>query len=254
MDIYEKLKNKFTSREQINCTVTVLFNEPPLVEQMKSENLDFIVFDMEHGRYDTQNLIPCLHMCRTAGIPSVVRVQDTAYHLIAKTIDMGADGIMLPRTETLEQLGTAIDAMRFFPVGKKGWGGLGQFRKGESMDEFQKGRYLIPQIESPKGIENLPKMLDDYADEISAIIVGPYDMSVMLGTPQDLCSEPMKAAINKVASICAEYKKSFGVYCNNLDEARMYHKVGANVAWIGTDLGFFMDGYNNVFGSALDFE
>ena len=35
----------------------------------------------------------------------------------------GCDGILVPRTETLEQVETAISSMRFHPIGKKGVGG-----------------------------------------------------------------------------------------------------------------------------------
>ena len=90
------------------------------------------------------------------GLPSIVRIQDAFYHLAAKPLDMGADGIMVPRTETVEQLKAVIDGLCFHPVGRKGNGGNLQFYPGESIEHFNSTRILMPQIESPRGIANLP--------------------------------------------------------------------------------------------------
>jgi len=247
MTKYEMLGKKLEAREKVCGTTLTFFDEPILVELMRRDDLDYLIFDMEHARFNSESLLAHLHMCRTIDIPSFVRVQDAQYHLIAKAVDMGADGIVLPRTETLAHLRTAVDAMCFHPVGKKGCGGFSQFRKGESFDEFQKGRYLFPQIESPKGIEALPSMLDEYGKHISGIIVGPYDMSVMVGTPLNLYSDEMVSAIGRVIRICGEYGKSAGVFCNDAGEAAAYRKMGANIFWLNTDLSFFLDGYKRAF-------
>jgi len=247
MSVYEKLKQKFVKREKILATAMLFFHEPLLIEKMKRNDLDFLVFDMEHASFNTENLVPYLHMCRLLELPSVVRVQDTEYHLIAKTIDMGADGIMLPRVETLDQLQIALDALCFYPVGKKGNGGSAQYRKGESFNEFQCGRFLIPQIESPKGIDNLPEMIEKLGDIISGVIIGPYDMSIMVGTPLDIKSAPMELAIQKVFDICQKHNMSTGIFCGDAEEASAYQAMGANILWTGCDIGFYMDGYNFTF-------
>jgi len=247
MSKYEALRVKLAKRENVNGTTITFFNEPMLTEKLLRDNLDFLIFDMEHGRFNAESLRLHLYICRQLDIPSLVRVQDTEYHLIAKAVDMGADGIVLPRAETPEQIQKALDALYFYPIGQKGFGGYTQLRKGEGYNEFQRGRFLMPQIESPKGIENLPAMLKEYSPYISGMIVGPYDMSVMVGTPRDIYSDVMLASIKNVIDICREYNVSSGVYCNNIDEASVYHKMGANIFWFTSDLEFFLDGYNRAF-------
>ena len=183
MNKYEALAKKLQNREKVIGTTMSMLNSPLLLEQMNRSELDFVLFDAEHGVFDTQNVISLLQVGRLMRLPTFVRAQDCEYHLIAKAIDMGADGVMVPRTETLEQLRTAVDALLFYPAGRKGCGGHGQFRPGEAFDDFGKTRFLMPQIESQKGIDMLPKMLEEYGQYISAVIIGPYDMSVMLDTP-----------------------------------------------------------------------
>lgn len=243
MNKYERLANKLQNREKVIGTTMSMLNSPLLLEQMNRDDLDFVLLDGEHGVFDTQNSIPMLQVARLMGLPIFVRVQDAEYHLIAKTVDMGADGIMLPRTETLEQLKVAIDALLFYPAGRKGCGGHGQFRPGEAFDDFGKTRYLMPQIESQEGIDMLPKMLETYGEYIGAIMIGPYDMSVMLGTPKVIGSPVMIDAIQKVFDICNSYGKSCGIFCDNEVLAQKYRDMGCNVLWTATDKDFFMRGY-----------
>lgn len=247
MNRYEALKQKFANCEPVCGTTCTLVLDPMIVAKMDHPNLDFILFDAEHGRYDAQNVLPLVHMCRMMGLPSIVRIQDAYYHLAAKPLDMGADGIMIPRTETLEQLKNVIDGFRFHPIGRKGNGGPGQFLPGETIAHFNTSRFLMPQIESPKGIENLPAMLETYGEHISAVMIGPYDMSVMVGTPLNIYSDIMLESIQKVFDISKTYGKSCGIFCNNVDDAERFRKMGANVYWTGTDMQFLQMGIKDTF-------
>ncbi|MBR5742619.1 MAG: hypothetical protein IKX85_02370, partial [Clostridia bacterium] len=143
---------------------------------------------------------------------------------------------------------------RFAPIGRTGCGGHGQFRNRESFDEYQKGRFLFIQIESGKGIDNLPEMLEKYGDEISAVIVGPYDMSIMLGTPRELGSEVMRKAIERVFAICRDAGKSCGIFCDDEVVAKTYLKMGCNVFWSCTDNVLFLRGFNEVFDALSQME
>ena len=116
MDKYNALKSKFDNREKIVGTTMTIMNNSLILEKMAGrEDIDYILFDTEHGVFDAQNLVPLLQTMRLLKVPSFVRVQDAEYHLVAKLVDMGADGIMIPRTETLEQLRTAVDGLLFAP-------------------------------------------------------------------------------------------------------------------------------------------
>lgn len=243
MSRYEDLKEKLKACKKTVATTMIVFNNPFLIEKMIRPDLDFLVIDGEHGCFDTQNAIPMLHTCRLLGMPSIMRVQDSQYHLITKAIDMGADGVMIPRMETLEQMRTVIDAVRFGPIGRKGAGGHGLFRAGESFEHFQKDRIIIFQVESPLGIQNLPVILDSYADQVDAILIGPSDLSVMLGTPFDCQSSIMESSVLRVLDTSKQYGKSCGIFCNNAQEAKHYAGMGANVLWVASDQHFYCRGF-----------
>ncbi len=244
MNKYLRLAEKFANKDKIIGTTMIVFKNSIILEAMNCDELDYVLFDTEHGVFDTQNTVELLQVCRLMGLPAFLRVQDSEYHLIAKAIDMGADGVMIPRTESLEQLRTAVDALLFYPDGKKGCGGHGQFRPGEAFADFGKTRFLLPQIESPKGIELLPQMLEEYGKYISAVMIGPYDLSVMVGTPKDIRSPIMIESIQKIFDISKAYGKSCGIFCDDEVLAQKYRDMGCNVLWLSSDKDFFMRGYN----------
>ena len=90
--------------------------------------------------------------------------------------------------------------------------------------------------------ENLRE--EKYGKYISAVIVGPYDMSVAVGTPCDIKSPEMTSAIQQVFDICKKYGKSTGIFCDDEELAKKHRKMGANVLWMATDRDYFVRGVN----------
>ena len=249
MDKLTRLGEKLARREQILGTNLVLLHSTPMLELMNEDYLDFVLFDMEHGTYNNENLVPLMQTCRLLGLPCFVRVPDVTYHHIARCMDLGADGVMAPRTETLEQLKLAVESMRFPPVGRKGRGGYCQLRAGESTANYQKSRYLLVQIESPLGIENLPAMLDAYGEHIAAVVVGPYDLSFTMGLEAQFEHPDFRAAVKRVFDICIERGKSVGIFCDNTEQAKRWRALGANFMWMCTDDQLYMAGMRSIIGA-----
>lgn len=246
MDKYSRLREKFDKCEKIIGTISMGLTDPVAIDIMNREDLDFLLFDGEHGNFDTQNIAHHLQVCRLMGLPSFMRAPSTEYHLIAKAFDMGVDGIMLPRVETMEQIKTAINAMHFYPVGRKGYGGYFILREGEKYEDYSKTRFFLPQIESVEGIDLLPQMLEEYGEYISAVIIGPCDLSIMLGKPMELEDPEVLKHIQRVFDICKSYGKSCGIFCNTIERAELYRSMGANVLWCFYDMMCFKKGYDDL--------
>lgn len=245
MDKYKLLTQKLEKREKVTGTLLTVITSPVIVEKMVRDDVDFILLDMEHGVFNNENAVNCLQVLRLKGMPSFVRVADTSYDLISRAIYMGADGIMLPRCETVEQVKTAVEAMNFAPNGRLGCGGHGQYRYDGEFFEFK--RFLFLQIESPTGIKNLPQMISEYGKYISGIVIGPFDLSVTSGIPFQFESAELLKEIQEVFDLSKEKGVSAGIYCETLEKAKKFRKMGANILWACTDMYAFMTGYNNMF-------
>ncbi len=246
MDKYTQIREKFEQRKTILGTNMTMISSPSFIEKINEDYLDFVLFDTEHGIYSNEGIAPMLQVCRLIGLPSFVRVPYCEYPYIARAVDLGADGVMIPRTETLEQVKKAVQAMRFFPKGIKGHGGYGQMKPGESIEEFQKSRFLLLQIESETGIENLPQMLAEYDGEIAAVVIGPYDLSSSMGMFKRFERPEFLSCVQRVFDICNENRKSVGIFCDDRAAGEKYRAMGANLFWMCTDDELYREGMNRI--------
>lgn len=246
MDSIVILKNKLINNEKVFATTVSCIGWTGIIQKFKNSMLDMLIVDMEHGILSLETVEGILRMCRILGLPSVIRVPDTQYHLISKPIDMGADGILVPRVETLEQAEKAVESIRFYPEGKKGCGGFSLFKSGETIPDINLNRMLFFQIESPLGVENLDLILNKYGIHIDGIIVGPTDMSIMMGIPLQYKDPELISQIKKVIGICERYKKSCGIYCDATDDIRYWRDQGMNIIWSGVDFGFLNKAYHEL--------
>ena len=59
-------------------------------------------------------------VARGTKVVPLVRVPDDLYHLMARVLDAGAMGIMVPRVETREQVERIIENTHYPPMGVRG--------------------------------------------------------------------------------------------------------------------------------------
>ena len=234
------LKEKLDKKERIYSTMLMDWNSTRLPEMYKNGGMDYILIDLEHGSFYPEKIGDIAQACRHADIPLIARVQDCEYHCISKCIDMGADGVLIPRTETMEQVETAIRSLRMPPIGKKGVGGRACLRPGETIADFNRNRLLFIQMESPQGIDLLDEMLTKYGDQIAGVIIGPNDLESSMGYPTFDCEKPDETYndyIRKVVRVSHEHGKSTGIFMVNDAAVENWHKMGVNIYWVNTEFG-----------------
>ena len=237
MTYIDTLKKQLDNCEKIYSTMLCHIGFTTLPGIYKSCGLDMLIMDLEHGSFYPENIGDFCQMCHKVELPVIVRVQDCEYHCISKPLDMGADGVLIPRTETMEQVETAISSMRFYPYGKKGVGGRALLRPGEEVYDFNKNRLLFIQIESTQGVNLLDEMLTKYGDQIAGVIIGPCDMAVSMGCGLDTTCDAMIDNITRTIEACKKHNKSIGMFMNNDEEAEYWYKRGMNFFWVNTELG-----------------
>lgn len=226
----EKLIAKLENREKIFAAYIGGVAHPQFASAYAGSGTDFAIIDLEHGPFNPENIGDFAVACNERNFPVIARIQDCEYHCISKCIDQGCDGILVPRTETLEQVELAIASMRFHPVGRKGVGGRACLR-GDTVEEFNRKRLIFIQIESPKGADTLDEILTKYGHEIAGIIIGPSDMSIMCGCPLQYEDERLLACIRKVIEVSRAHGKSIGMFMNDLAESRRWYGEGMNIFW-----------------------
>jgi 4-hydroxy-2-oxoheptanedioate aldolase len=131
-------------------------------------------------------------------------------------IDAGAHGIIVPYLETLEQAQAMVGAVKFRPL--KGKALEAALQTGEHIDhevqdylrDYNSHVALIFMIESQEGIDNLPDILT--FGGVDAILVGPHDLSISLGIPEQYDHLRFEQALDQVIAICQHHGVAAGMH------------------------------------------
>jgi 4-hydroxy-2-oxoheptanedioate aldolase len=212
---------------------------------------DGVLFEMEHGLYDIKALNDGLRslldrrQIATSGtiapaVTPIVRIPPNAgeSNWIAKQVlDSGVYGIIWPHIDTVEEAYNAVAAMRyprrpedpiFEPFGRRGdapgraanyWGVTGQeyYDRADLWGLDPKGEVLCAMmIESPLGIKNLPKILEEVPG-IGVIFTGEGDLSQELGVPRQYEHPEVLAGVQEILDICKAHNVPNGWFHTTLD-------------------------------------
>ena len=93
---------------------------PGIGPMLAACNLDFVIYDMEHGRCDIAGVAELLASCRGTGITPMARVPDLENAPLSRILDLGAQGVMVPRVETRAQMERVVAELKYPPQGKRG--------------------------------------------------------------------------------------------------------------------------------------
>jgi len=75
--------------------------------------LDFVIYDMEHGRCNVELLAAMLASCRGSNIVPIARVPDVSFAPLSLVLDLGAKGIMVPRVESRQQAEEIVSQAKY---------------------------------------------------------------------------------------------------------------------------------------------
>src|ERR1700689_4866595 len=106
---------------QIGCSFSQL-RAPEVATILGKAGFDWTYLDAEHGGFDLETLQDLCRAAIAAGMAPIVRIADVQYNLVARTLDCGAMGILLPRVESPEVLAKAASWCFFPPKGIRGYG------------------------------------------------------------------------------------------------------------------------------------
>lgn len=208
---------------------------PGYLETFKNLGLDFVMIDCEHGAATMREVEELCRTARLAGLTAILRPEAADFPLIRKYADMGPAGFVIPWVESQEQLDIVRDAIFQPPRGRRGWGGpVIQAANGidrAGIDEYEKSLMVIAQIETPVGIERCDKIAA--CEWVDALMMGPYDLSVNLGTVPDVNTDQQVAATKRVIQACRKVGKPAGTVSADPAIARSWFKEGMQFVLCG---------------------
>lgn len=246
------LKERMLKDKLYGMIIKTLSN-PSITILAKNTGLDFLFYDCEHGMYTYETLHNLILMGNAIGIPSLVRVPQLARGDVSRALDCGATGVMVPMIENKDEAELLIKWSKYPPIGDRGYAGGANTNYSPSgnhrnnMKEINESVISIAQIETENGIKNIEEIVS--LGGIDAVIIGPSDLAISLGIPDDYLNPIETNAINKVVNACQKHKKGFGII-GKLDLIEKY-KSKINFLITKTDIDMIRDGFTK---SVKDFD
>jgi 4-hydroxy-2-oxoheptanedioate aldolase len=211
-------------------------NSPIAAEIAGISQADWVLLDLEHGGGGEEQLGPTVVAARSQGIPTLVRVESKERIRIGRALDAGAEGVMIPRLETVIEVEDVVHHMSYPPFGDRGVATYNRSAKwGNDLSALSQKSLAacIIQIETLKALNAV--------DEIASIVgvdvlfVGPLDLSFALSVPRDFKSEKFIEATNKVLEAAKRHHKVAGILAADIDTAAVYRDRGFKFIAIGSD-------------------
>lgn len=224
-------------RPVIGTWVTI--NSIDVVEALSRVGLDWLLFDMEHGSLEINDVQRLLPATNGTDIVPLVRVPWNDFVVIKRVLDVGAYGIMVPWVNTREGAEAVIKAVTYPPQGVRGFGPRRAVYYGlEPNDEYFKGVrdevLVITQIETEDAINNVDEILS--VSGIDVAFIGPYDLSANLGIFGNFEHPKFKSAVEKVLDSCEKKGVAPGMAALSVNNAVEAIKMGFKFVSIGYDI------------------
>jgi 2-keto-3-deoxy-L-rhamnonate aldolase RhmA len=235
------LQAPLAAGETIVGAMTFEFFSPGMSAILANSGCQFVIYDMEHTGLGFETLKWLFSSCRGLPIEPMVRVPRGQYPYLARALDIGARGVMVPMVESADQAKDIVEACRYPPVGRRGAGfGFAQCDYlggdvGQKITIANQRTTVIAQIETERGLA----CLDDIArvPGIDVLWLGHFDLSNFMGIPAQFNHPEFDAAMRRIAQVARAHGKAAGFMATDrawIDRAR---KMGYNMLAIGTDVG-----------------
>ena len=213
--------------------------------------LDFVVIDSEHGSRDRQLIADTVAQMQSLDITAIVRTPNTEEVYVAMALDAGADGVLVPYCETVDEVRHCAVKLRTHPLKGEYYERVvdtGEYPSDKSkkyLAERHKDHIFIMGIESEPAANRVGELID--CADIDGVFIGPNDMSTSLGIP-DESSNPIY--LDTLSRIIAEADKRglpTMIHQQTIETSAKAIELGARFIMHSSDAGILLRGTQEEF-------
>jgi 2-keto-3-deoxy-L-rhamnonate aldolase RhmA len=244
------LRLRAMSGETLLGAMVFEFFTPGIAQVHKLAGCEYLIYDMEHAGFSIEQLKAQCAYCRGIGVTPMVRVPRGEYHFLARALDVGAHGVMVPMVDSVEQARAIAEATHYPPKGRRG------AAFGFPHDDYEPGdpatkmraadarNLIIAQIETERGLEAVEEIAA--VEGIDCLWLGHFDLSNFLGIPGQFDNPRFVNAVKRIVAAGRKHKKALGYMAADANLAKRYRGYGFNMIATGTDHGILMAGVRDI--------
>lgn len=212
---------------------------------------DWVLIDLEHGAGEEKDVLFQLQALEHTSTAALVRVESSESQRIGRVLDMGAEGIMCPRINTVAEAIKVVKGLHYPPAGNRGVAKMVRATGfGHNFPEYYKhaGENIlgIVQIETAEVLNHLDEIAA--IEEIDVLFIGPADLSMELGIFGQFEHPLFKDALKATIDAAQKAGKATGILFFNPDDYVKYHEMGIRFIACGADATFVAEGARSMAG------
>ena len=246
-----ELKATLQAGGRVYGTMITHGRNPRWVEALGGIGLDYVVIDTEHGPRSRAELADYLAAFTGSGVVPIIRIPIPDSHYVTMALDGGAQGILAPYCETVAEVKEVIAAAKWRPL--KGEAVRRLMDTGEHISEAardyleQRNRNTVAiiGIESVAAVNNLEEILK--VPGIDGIFVGPNDMSISVGFPDQYDRPEYQETVKRVIDTSEAHGIPVLVHHQTADLSAYWVRQGARFVLHTTDRRTLAEAYRREF-------
>jgi 2-keto-3-deoxy-L-rhamnonate aldolase RhmA len=237
--LQNSLKKKLGNNESA-IGAWISSGSPNLVDLLRKLNFDWFVFDMEHSAISIETVGRMIQVLNGSTITPLVRVGQIDQAVLKVVLDTGAQGVVVPLVNTVEEAERAVRFCKYPPQGVRGVAATKASDYGMSLSNYirtaNEETTVIAQIETPQAVENIKEILA--VKGVDVAFVGPSDLTMTMGLMDDRSNPKVTEAMLKVVKACEDAGKTAGTMATSLDEAKLAVQRGFRFLSLASEMRF----------------
>ena len=235
------VRHRVLSGDMVAGAMVFEFFSPGISTVLQHSGCEYIIYDMEHTGLSLETFKTMVATCRGLPVEPMVRVPRGEYAYLARALDVGARGVMIPMVESAEQATDIASACRYPPVGRRG-AAFGfahdDYAGGSVADKIRHANdtnLVIAQIETERGLENLDAIAA--VPGIDVLWLGHFDLTNFLGIPGQFDHPDFQQALERIAQVAKANDKAAGFMATDDAWIKRVSDAGYTMIAVGTDMG-----------------
>jgi 2-keto-3-deoxy-L-rhamnonate aldolase RhmA len=213
---------------------------PVTAELAGLAGFDWVMFDYEHGPGSEDTLLHQLQAVAATPAFPIVRIAANEASRFKRTLDLGAQGIMVPFVNTAADALATVSSMRFPPRGTRGVAKNSRATGfGADFEQYYRHAHEqllnLVQIETAEAVANIDAIAA--IDGVDVLFVGPTDLTYGLGIRDQYDHPDFLAAMQRVVTAARKHGKAAGVLAQSPAFVTNCREWGFTFVAFGSDGG-----------------
>lgn len=228
-----------------------------VMTMLASAGFDYVIIDMEHGTFNLETVEDMIAASKATNTISIVRTRGFDRLAVQGPLDGGADGLLVPQMEGVENVQQLISWMKYFPEGDRGMAlrrahsNFAKVNTGEYIKHANEQSMVVIQIETVKAIEEIEAMVS--VPGVDAAFIGPNDLSQSYGVPGSSDDPRILEGLHKFIAACKKHGVAPGYHAMDIAKAKYWIDQGMQMIGISNDINMVVDTGAKLSGELRDY-